>query len=141
MNNKTNWIAHHGIKGQKWGVRRYQNEDGSLTSTKKKRRELSYGSSGRITPTTRLAKEMGYKGEGLGGGGSVEKKDKESIDENNESKFKKEWAHVKVKSVKVKDIKKGKKYSELALKAIGKVVLSKLKSVISRVASIFGYKK
>jgi len=24
-------IAHHGIKGQKWGTRRWQNEDGSLT--------------------------------------------------------------------------------------------------------------
>ena len=25
------YIEHHGIKGQKWGVRRFQNEDGSLT--------------------------------------------------------------------------------------------------------------
>ena len=33
MNNQLN---HHGIKGQKWGVRRFQNEDGSLTSAGKK---------------------------------------------------------------------------------------------------------
>lgn len=32
-----NELYHHGIKGMKWGVRRYQNEDGSLTSAGKKR--------------------------------------------------------------------------------------------------------
>jgi hypothetical protein len=26
-----NYIIHSGVKGQKWGVRRYQNEDGSYT--------------------------------------------------------------------------------------------------------------
>ena len=32
-----NELYHHGIKGQKWGVRRYQNPDGSLTLAGKKR--------------------------------------------------------------------------------------------------------
>ena len=30
-------LQHHGILGQKWGVRRYQNPDGSLTNEGKKR--------------------------------------------------------------------------------------------------------
>lgn len=31
------YLEHHGIKGMKWGIRRYQNEDGSLTSEGRKR--------------------------------------------------------------------------------------------------------
>ena len=34
---KLNNLQHHGIKGQKWGVRRFQNKDGSLTNAGKKR--------------------------------------------------------------------------------------------------------
>ena len=30
-------ICHHGIKGQKWGVRRFQNKDGSLTAKGRQR--------------------------------------------------------------------------------------------------------
>ena len=34
---KNNVLGHSGIKGQKWGIRRFQNEDGSLTEEGKKR--------------------------------------------------------------------------------------------------------
>ena len=36
-NDYRNYLSHHGILGQKWGVRRYQNADGSLTSKGKNR--------------------------------------------------------------------------------------------------------
>lgn len=31
------YIEHHGIRGQKWGIRRYQNKDGTRTPAGKKR--------------------------------------------------------------------------------------------------------
>ena len=31
------YLMHYGVKGQKWGVRRYQNKDGTLTNEGKKR--------------------------------------------------------------------------------------------------------
>ena len=37
LDENENSLEHHGIKGQKWGVRRFQNPDGSLTEEGKKR--------------------------------------------------------------------------------------------------------
>lgn len=40
-------IYHHGILGQKWGVRRFQNKDGSLTTAGKQRLKADGGSNKR----------------------------------------------------------------------------------------------
>lgn len=48
-------LQHHGILGQKWGVRRYQNEDGSLTKAGKKRYDKSSSSKPKLT----IASELG----------------------------------------------------------------------------------
>ena len=34
---RTDELQHHGIKGQRWGIRRFQNKDGSLTPAGRRR--------------------------------------------------------------------------------------------------------
>ena len=64
------YLIHHGIKGQKWGVRRFQNADGTLTAAGKKH----YALEGVPRSTRRNAKNDAkesatakmYYGEGAG---------------------------------------------------------------------------
>lgn len=56
-------LYHHGIKGQKWGVRRFQNKDGSLTPAGKKRYDDSPGEPKKSKH--RLKLEEKYKAKGM----------------------------------------------------------------------------
>lgn len=57
------YLMHHGIKGQKWGVRRYQNEDGSLTEAGKK--HYSYEGAKKAKTLSRLGMGAGLTAGGL----------------------------------------------------------------------------
>lgn len=53
------YLSHHGILGQKWGVRRFQNSDGSLTAAGKGRYVKKYSSkNGYRNPSHPLYKEI-----------------------------------------------------------------------------------
>ena len=63
-----NRLAHHGIKGQKWGLRRFQNKDGSLTLDGKKRYRIGIGDGSTGDPADRKERKermerRGYIGE------------------------------------------------------------------------------
>ena len=60
-------LYHHGIKGQKWGVRRYQNPDGSFTDEGRRRYGYGKGSLESITDNTAEIMAKGAKiGLGVG---------------------------------------------------------------------------
>lgn len=63
----TNELYHHGIKGQKWGVRRYQNLDRSLTPAGKER--YGRGTGDKIkSAVTAVGRTVGNAGKAVGRG-------------------------------------------------------------------------
>ena len=64
---EKDYLAHHGIKGQEWGVRRFQESDGSLTLAGRKR----YLASAKATVNKKkTVKSAGVKKGGGSSGGS-----------------------------------------------------------------------
>lgn len=63
------YLAHHGIKGQKWGIRRYQNPDGTLTDEGRRRYGYGKGADTFFTENTKSHIKRGAKIGGLAKGG------------------------------------------------------------------------
>ena len=86
INYEEEYLAHHGTKGQRWGFRRFQNYDGSLTAAGKLR--YSVGNGGR----------------------SISKK----IDPKSAAKLKKRQIKeaAKLERLKIKEAAKNEKYKE-----------------------------
>lgn len=49
-------LCHYGVLGMKWGIRRYQNKDGSLTAAGKKRKKLSADDRSHLSEKSRRSK-------------------------------------------------------------------------------------
>lgn len=89
------YLAHHGIKGQKWGVRRYQNGDGSLTPEGRQR----YGVS------SKLRKAAGVVGRAAGK--AVRKATGRETDAELDAELKKQWEKLARRNKKenIRDLK------------------------------------
>ena len=86
INYEEEYLAHHGVKNQRWGVRRFQNPDGSLTAAGKLRYSVDNG------------------------GRSISKK----VDPKSAAKLKKRHVKetAKLERLKIKEAAKNEKYKE-----------------------------
>lgn len=74
---ESNYLTHYGIKGQKWGIRRYQNSDGSLTSAGRKRYSDSGGIRGAVSKVKNAVTRRGSSSKAAAKKKQEEKEEKE----------------------------------------------------------------
>lgn len=105
-------LYHHGIKGQKWGVRRFQNEDGSLTSKGKKRQKIMEEAS------DKAKRFIGYANENIKD--YTKNRDNENIriSKRQIKRYKKlydKYSNMDVATISKKDLKEAKKFVKKAI--------------------------
>lgn len=115
---RTNELYHHGILGQKWGVRRYQNQDGTLTEAGKKR---YYNPDGSYTEAgkKKLAKEYQNKLNQIESGRAVTIARAASIQKNDEY-YKRKIEKAELAGKKVDDLLKKREIGQKRLTELAK---------------------
>lgn len=107
--NKT-YLAHHGILGQRWGMRRYQNKDGTLTAAGRKRVAKLKSEYTQLTGK-QLRRSPAKKGSS--GSSSAEKKTKsisEMTNDEIQSKIDRIKLENKLKELTPKHLSRGEKF-------------------------------
>ena len=64
---ESNYLMHHGIKGQKWGLRRFQNADGTLTPDGKRRYNKDLFGNSRFRPSDKNQRSKNWQINRMGG--------------------------------------------------------------------------
>ena len=123
MEYETNELYHHGIKGQKWGVRRFQNSDGSYTAAGKRRRSWEGEKRSFENKKTERGKKIAATHEYLVRGGmNPRKKNKVLTD----SAYDKRLANT----ITEKDMKRGRAVTMALAAAYGAVTMAALDSTL-----------
>ena len=110
---RLDYVAHHGILGQKWGVRRFQNEDGTLTQQGKK--HLGYSKEGRdeylAKKTAKIDKDI-HSYDSLRGKGLQDKKGRDILTKEDVERSVQKLEAKKAKIAAKADAKYTKKYGK-----------------------------
>lgn len=119
---QSNELTHYGILGMKWGIRRYQNPDGTLTEQGKKRygteENLEAGKTQRQIKRHEKAKQEAINS---GSVDKVQKFSKELTPEQMQRAFQRIKDEQTLKDLKEKDLERGRASLEEVQKNVGNV--------------------